>query len=65
MALIVNSAYCTMRCCKMAKFENMIERGLRQANLLVAKPKSVEEFSVILASFRLLPILPFLYLYRV
>ena len=45
---------------QIAKSEKMVDR-LQLAAFAGCKTKSVEEFSVILATFRLLPILLFLY----
>ncbi len=47
---------------EIAKSENMVD-WLQLAKFASCKTKSVEELSIILASFRLLPILFFLYLY--
>ena len=49
---------------QIAKSEKMVDR-LQITEFAGCKTKSVEEFSVILARFRLLPILLFLYLSEV
>ena len=48
---------------QIAKSENIVDRS-QLAEFAGCKTKSVEEFNVILAPFRSLPILILLYLYR-